>query len=63
MYANDELDLIMCRRLAGIGELFSPKLTKVLVLKLYLAIGRLCEKCDGKWCVLHENNIIRGWYY
>ena len=41
----------MCRRQTGIGTSetlhanFKPRLTTIP------AIGRLCEKCDGKWCV------------
>ena len=47
------IDLIMCRRQPGIGMLFIVFLapcTRLLNSEI-AAIGRLCEKCDGKWSV------------
>ena len=44
----------MCRRQPGIGEPFNNNTVFVQLLNrdvLSLAIGRLCEKCDGKWYV------------
>jgi hypothetical protein len=46
----------MCRRQPGIGERIPPhshknnQLTEA-TFPASAAIGRLCEKCDGKWCV------------
>ena len=37
----------MCRRQTGIGTSDVPSLTALLMTDP--AIGRLCEKCDGKW--------------
>jgi hypothetical protein len=58
---TSNLDLIMCRRQPGIGKSFIItfgrvyRLTQAIhflyshIIFLPLAIGRLCEKCDGKW--------------
>jgi len=46
------IDLIMCRRQPGIGERWCS-CSKPFADHFCLAIGRLCEKCDGKWCAIN----------
>ena len=50
----------MCRRQTGIGVLSHPPSTCPHILTLCLAaIGRLCEKCDGKWQVIRLTYLQR----
>ncbi|KAI0272305.1 PHF5-like protein-domain-containing protein [Gloeopeniophorella convolvens] len=41
-------DLIMCRRQPGIGKHLTYTPDGVVLTHFPVAIGRLCEKCDGK---------------
>ncbi|KAI5999417.1 PHF5-like protein [Pisolithus orientalis] len=41
-------DLIMCRRQPGIGKYSFIGTLVALLIRNTTAIGRLCEKCDGK---------------
>ena len=52
------IDLIMCRRQPGIGEssiLAALRNEPQTDTEATAAIGRLCEKCDGKWYVFRPN--------
>jgi len=41
----------MCRRQPGIGKSHFATRRNALTSGYFIAIGRLCEKCDGKWYV------------
>lgn len=61
--AKHHPDLIFCRKQPGVGEFIedckrlpeSPK-CKQTAFPVLLAIGRLCEKCDGK-CVICDSYV------
>ena len=51
-FLTPRLDLIMCRRQPGIGmSLYFLSICMFIETEGIVAIGRLCEKCDGKWYV------------
>ncbi|XP_032123012.1 PHD finger-like domain-containing protein 5A isoform X1 [Sapajus apella] len=69
--AKHHPDLIFCRKQAGVGEtapcprlsgsrMYFPSLSKPLIVLFTIfdlaAIGRLCEKCDGK-CVICDSYV------
>ena len=55
--AKHHPDLIFCRKQPGVGKLCLKKLLLVIkYLIVFLAIGRLCEKCDGK-CVICDSYV------
>lgn len=57
--AKHHPDLIFCRKQPGVGMLKNINIFRLFFLFIYyfiLAIGRLCEKCDGK-CVICDSYV------
>lgn len=56
--AKHHPDLIFCRKQPGVGKISknSNFLNLIKTPKMFLAIGRLCEKCDGK-CVICDSYV------
>jgi len=57
--AKHHPDLIFCRKQPGVGELrlsVAPVHQNTSQLSFFAAIGRLCEKCDGK-CVICDSYV------
>jgi len=57
--AKHHPDLIFCRKQPGVGELrlsLAPVRQNTSQLSFFSAIGRLCEKCDGK-CVICDSYV------
>ena len=55
-FLTPKVDLIMCRRQPGIGMslYFMSMCMYIETGGEIVAIGRLCEKCDGKWYVAKQ---------